>query len=184
LYAHQDEQLGTGHAAKIGLEPLNNYSPSLVLIGYGDHMMFYKKETVQQLIDTHVEKKAAITLVTVRHNDPNMLAWGRIIRDTQGNIIKSVEQKDANDDELPVNELNAGFYAFDYAFIRDTIDKVPKSEVSGEYYLNALVEIALADGKHVEGLEAPFSEVGIGVNRAEELEASQKMHESLGKNSE
>ncbi|MBI1863334.1 NTP transferase domain-containing protein [Candidatus Microgenomates bacterium] len=180
IYAEQTEQLGTGHAAKVGLEPLKPFTPTTVLVGYGDHMMFYTPETIQKLIDLHTNKKATISMITVRHEEPNKLAWGRIVRDEHDTIVKSVEQKDANDDELMIEELNAGFYAFDYQYLSETIDLVPRSEVSGEYYLNALISMAAADGRTLAGLVVPFEEVGIGINRAEELEASQKLHESRG----
>lgn len=180
IYAEQTEQLGTGHATSVGIKALKDHSPALILVGYGDHMMFYKTTTLQKLIDLHHEKHAAMSLITVSHEKPGELAWGRIVRDEHDNIIKSVEQKDANDDEIGITELNAGFYVFDAEFLQKNIDKVPKSEVSGEYYLNALIEMAVAQSKPVAGLIVPFEEVGIGINRAEELEASQNLHKSLG----
>lgn len=181
IYAMQDKQLGTAHATKIGLAPLMQYSPTLILVGYGDHMMFYKTQTIQNLIHLHMQKKATISMITVCHEEPNKLAWGRIVRDEHDNIVKSVEQKDANDDELTIEELNAGFYVFDYQFLAENIDKIPASEVSGEYYLNALISMAHEQGKTNAGLVVPFDEVGIGINRAEELEASQKLYESRTK---
>lgn len=178
-YATQDEQLGTGNAAKAGLDALAAEPPSLVLVGYGDHMMFYKSETVEKLIHLHREKHAAMSMITALSDRADSLAWGRIVRDANGNILRSVEHKDASDSERQISELNAGFYAFDYDFILNNINKIPQSPVTGEYYINSLIEMAVNQGKRVVGLVVPFEEVGIGINRAEELTESQKLHESI-----
>ena len=45
-------------------------------------------------------------LLTVNLADPT--GYGRIVRDAQGQVCKIVEQKDANSDELAVNEVNTG----------------------------------------------------------------------------
>lgn len=177
IFAYQKKRLGTAHAVKIGLGALKN-SPSLdlVLVGYGDHSMFYKKETVLDLVQLIKKEKTAISLISTTHKDSNSLAWGRIIRDESGYIVDSVEQKDATYDQKKVNELNAGFYCFDYAFLKESINRVPKSQVSGEYYINSLIRIAVEQGKKVVGLKVPFSGVGIGINRYSELEESQRLY--------
>ena len=59
-YVYQKKRLGTGHAVKIALLELQNNPPSLVLIGMGDHMMFYKQETIKKLINQHKEQKSVI----------------------------------------------------------------------------------------------------------------------------
>jgi len=178
IYAHQRKRLGTAHAAKVGLEELNNYSPrpDIVLVAYGDHAMFYSKETVLNLIKLHKNEKAVMSIITTLYDDPNSSAWGRIVRNKDKNIVDSVEQKDANSEQLKIKELNAGFYCFDYEFLRSNIKKIEKSHVSGEYYINSLIKIAADQGKKVIGLEVPFSAVGIGINRYDELEESQKLY--------
>lgn len=173
-YAYQQKRLGTAHATKIGLEKINNGNfPDIVLVGYGDHMMFYKKETINKLIKAHQEHSAALSLITVNHDNPDELAWGRVIRDKKGFIIDNIEQKDATPEQRKIEELNAGFYCFDYGFLRENISEVKKSPVTGEYYLNALIHIAIEQNKIVFGLRVPFKEVGIGINRFPELQKSQ-----------
>lgn len=175
IYVHQRKRLGTGHAAKVGLTGLKKNSPSLVLIGYGDHLMFYKKKTIKQLINLHKNQKAVVSLISAIYKNPDELAWGRIIRDKKGNVLDIVEQKDATPEQRKIKELNAGFYCFDYKFVKNNIGKIKKSPVSGEYYLTDIVKIAAGKNKKVAALKVPFSEVGIGVNRIEELQESQKL---------
>ncbi|OGK08892.1 hypothetical protein A2767_05090 [Candidatus Roizmanbacteria bacterium RIFCSPHIGHO2_01_FULL_35_10] len=175
-YAYQQKRLGTAHAAKIGMEKINKKNPpDLVLVGYGDHMMFYKKSTVNELIKKHLLHKAVLSIITTVHSNPDELAWGRVIRNKKGFIVDNIEQKDATPEERKITELNAGFYCFDYKFIKENIDKVKKSTVTNEYYINALIHIAVEQGRKVVGLNVPFKEVGIGINRLPELQLSQEI---------
>ena len=181
-YAYQKKRLGTGHAVKVALNVIKekNLSPSLILVGYGDHMMFYKEKTIKRFINNHLKNKAAMSLVTVNYNNPDELAWGRIIRDEKtGYVIDSVEQKDADLKQRKIKELNAGFYCFDYQILRKFISKIPKSRASGEYYLNSLVKILADRGYKVLVFPVVFEEIGIGVNKKEELEKSEKLYTLL-----
>ncbi len=177
-YVYQKKRLGTAHAVKVALPVVQKYQPQLILVGYGDHTMFYRKENIEDLISLHRKEKAAMTIVTVEHDNTN-LHWGYIIRNKKGEIVDSVEFKDATQSQRQIKELNAGFYCFDFDFLKKNLSKVPKSPVSGEYYLNGLIKIASNQGKKVAGLKIPFSSVGIGINRWDELEESQRLYLKL-----
>lgn len=100
IYAQQKKQLGTAHAVKTGLDALKSVPAiDLVLVGYGDHTMFYKKETIKQLIVVHRKEQATVSFITAVYDKPNELAWGRIIRDSRGLITAIVEQKDATEEQ-------------------------------------------------------------------------------------
>jgi len=178
IYALQRKRLGTAHAANMGMKRINELPtlPDSVVIGYGDHMMFYKKETIKKMIDLQSHENAAISLLTTENDKAEELAWGRIIRDKNGSIVGIIEQKDATEEQRKIIEINPGFYSFDYNFIAENINKVKKSEVSGEYYLTDLLKIAISQGKKIIGLKVPFAEVGIGINKSEELQISQEIY--------
>lgn len=178
IYAYQKKRLGTAHAVKIGLEAIKNTTPlpDLVLVGYGDHTMFYKKETIKKLIEIHRKNNPAISLLTFEHPCPNKIKYGRIIRDRLGQVVDIVEQKDATQEQLKIKEVNPGFYCFNYQFLLKNISQVKKSSVSGEYYLTDMVKIAVWQGKKVIGLPIKFEDAGLGVNTAEELAESEKIY--------
>lgn len=178
-YAFQKEQLGTGDAAKVGLELFKENPPELVLIGYGDHLMFYKDKTLGRLIELHEKDDAVVTFITTKYDNHGELAWGHVERDSSGKVIDIVEHKDANENQKKIKELNAGLYCFDYDFIRSHIDSIHKSPVTGEYYLTDIMKVAFTDKKPVSGLIVPFEEVGIGVNRADELKESQEFYKEI-----
>ncbi len=184
IYTYQKKRLGTGHAVKIALKEIEkmNLKPKLILVGYGDHMMFYKKNTIKNFINNHIKNQAAMSLISVFYDNPDELAWGRIIRDKKTNlVIDSIEQKDATFEERKIKELNAGFYCFDYQLLKKFINKTPKSKITGEYYLNSLVKIFADNDFKVISFPVNFEEVGIGINKKEELEASEKLFLSLKK---
>ncbi len=183
IFAQQTDQLGTAHAVAAGLEELDGIADggSLVLVGYGDHMMFYTIDTANDLISYHKTHQAAIALVTTKVPDPT--GYGRIIRNASGHVEAIVEEKDAAADQKQIREINAGLYCFNYSFLKDNINKIEKSPVTGEYYLTDLVAIANNQGKKVAGLEVEFKNVGIGINRPEELAESQKIYLQTKSNS-
>lgn len=184
IFAYQKKRLGTGHALKISLKTIekNNLKTNLILVGYGDHMMFYQENTIKKFIENHLKNQAVMSLITVFYDNPDNLAWGRIIRDKKTNlIIDSIEQKDANFEQRKIKELNAGFYCFDYKILKKYINKIPKSKITGEYYINSLVKIFADNNLKVVGYQVPFQEVGIGINKEEELEISEKLFASLKK---
>lgn len=177
-YVFQKEQLGTGHATKVGLESCQKLSPppDLVLVGYGDHTMFYKHEKVKELINLHKQNKAAVSLLTFKYSEPNKIKYGRIVRDKKGFVAGIVEQKDATPEQLKIDEVNPGFYCFDYAFLKENISKLVRSQVSDEYYITDMIKIAVDLGKKVVGLPIAFNEAGLGINTAEELTESEKIY--------
>ncbi len=176
IYAYQKQQLGTGHALKVGFEVVVPYSPKDVLVGYGDHMMFYKKETIKSFIAAHKRAGAAVSLIVTNYDKPNELAWGRIIRGKDGSIIDIVEQKDADEKQKQIQELNAGFYCFDYRFLIKNIAKLKRSPITCEYYLTDMIKIAIEQGEKAISFPVPFNQVGLGVNRYEELIKSQQLY--------
>ncbi len=183
IFAHQIDQLGTAHAVAAGLAELDGIAngDSLVLVGYGDHMMFYSVNNANDLIAYHKKEGAVMTLVTANMVDPH--AYGRIIRDKQGSVEAIIEEKDATLEQKQIKEINAGLYCFNYSFLKDNINKIGKSSVTGEYYLTDLVALANNQDKKVAGFEVEFKNVGIGINKPEELEESQKIYLQTKSNS-
>ncbi len=178
-YAFQKKRLGTGHAVKLALIELKKDPPSLVLVGMGDHMMFYKHETIKKFINKHKEQKSVVSFISTKYHDPDALSWGRIERDKSGNVLDIIEQKDATAKQLKIKELNSAFYCFDYNFLKDNINKIKKSEVTGEYYLPDLIKIAILKKLKVYAMLVHFREIGIGINRYEELSESQTLYKKL-----
>jgi bifunctional UDP-N-acetylglucosamine pyrophosphorylase/glucosamine-1-phosphate N-acetyltransferase len=82
--------------------------------------------------------------VTCQAPDPT--GYGRILRDETGRLNAIVEEKDAGPAERAINEINAGIYAFDAAWLRTQLPRVERSP-AGEYYLPDLVALAITEAQ-------------------------------------
>lgn len=178
VFAHQKEQKGTGDAVRIGFESFPSPLPDNIIVGYGDHMLFYSPSTVSQLLQEHLKQAAAITLVSAHHERPNELRYGRIVRNEDNKIVSIVEQKDATEKECLITEVNAGLYCFSSLFLKETLPQIEPSKVTGEYYLTDLIHIAIKTGKKVHACVVPFSEIGVGINSKDDLLLAEEIKRS------
>src|SRR4029079_19427863 len=147
-YALQREPRGTGDAVATALAALPD-DVDEILVLTGDAPLL-EASLLGELLDERRLDQAAIALVAVDAIDPGNL--GRVIRDDAGPVERIVERKDATDEEIAVNEINSGLYAFDAAWLRGRIGSLNASPKTGELYLTELVELARADGRLRVGL--------------------------------
>jgi bifunctional UDP-N-acetylglucosamine pyrophosphorylase/glucosamine-1-phosphate N-acetyltransferase len=174
-FVNQKERLGTGHALLKACQKIeeNQINPDYVFLGYGDHMMFYQQETVNKLLNACQNKKSCLSLITTKVKNP--FGMGRIIRDEDGIFQRITEEKNTNESEKKINEINAGFYCFSWNFLKKNISKLAKNPKTQEYYATDLVEIAKKMNLNVYALEIPYQEVGIGINTREDFQNSEKL---------
>ena len=140
-YVLQEEQLGTGHAVRCASDFIGEEGLTMILCG---DTPLITGETLKALVDTHVEEKNAITVLTAKVDDPT--GYGRIIKDNWGKFVKIVEQKDATVEEQRVDEINSGRYIFDSAILSKALAKITNDNAQGEYYLTDTIEIVKSEG--------------------------------------
>jgi bifunctional UDP-N-acetylglucosamine pyrophosphorylase/glucosamine-1-phosphate N-acetyltransferase len=158
--AVQDEQKGTGHACACALEVTGPLSGT-VIVTYGD-VPLLQTATLQALADTHASSGNAVTVLTATVDNPT--GYGRIIRDEGGNLLGIVEQKDADEAQRAIREINSGVYAFDGAVLTDGLSRLSDANAAGERYLTDVVGIAQGDGRRVGSLHAADPVETEGVN--------------------
>ncbi|PWI58442.1 bifunctional UDP-N-acetylglucosamine diphosphorylase/glucosamine-1-phosphate N-acetyltransferase GlmU [Sulfoacidibacillus thermotolerans] len=133
-YVQQREQLGTGHAVQQVAPYLDPDSITVVL--YGDCPLL-RHEEIERLIG-EAETSHATTVLTAKVEDP--YAYGRIIRDEQGDVVRIVEEKDATDDEKKVQEVNSGIYAFQTPDLLMALRELTANNAQGEYLLTDCIQ--------------------------------------------
>ena len=168
-FALQESPRGTADAVRAALA-VAPADVAEVLVLSGD-VPLVDPELLAELLDLRRAREAVMAIVSVHALNPEGL--GRVIRsDDGGQVIRIVEQKDATPEDLQVDEINSGVYAFDAAWLRGRIGDVQASPVSGEFYLPALVELARADHRPVVSLVVEDDGTLAGINdRAQLAEA-------------
>jgi bifunctional UDP-N-acetylglucosamine pyrophosphorylase / glucosamine-1-phosphate N-acetyltransferase len=165
-YAFQEQQLGTGHAVLQAAQLADSGKRVLILSG---DVPLTRPETLEQLLDEHQRSGNALTLLTMKLDDPDL--YGRIVRDAHGAVNKIVEAKDANDDERRIREVNAGIYVFDREYLFENLRRLSTSNAQGEYYLTDLIAMLRGSGKRVGALVVDDPIEVLGVNSRAELAA-------------
>ena len=148
VFVEQKEQLGTGDAVNAARELLADRDSTLLVLS-GDVPMI-RPETLAGLVQHHYGHRgrgAACTVLTVKLKDPT--GYGRIVRNPEGFFDKIVEQKDADENERQINEINAGIYAFDCRKLFDALAKVQNNNSQGEYYLTDVPALLREAGEDV-----------------------------------
>ncbi len=144
-FALQDEPRGTGDAVRAALPAVPDDATEILVLS-GD-VPLITAEDLRAILDARREDDAAIALATFFAADPARL--GRVSRGEFGTVEAIVEAKDATEDELANNEVNAGLYAFDADWLRRRIGSLVPSARTGELYLTELVQLAREDGRLV-----------------------------------
>ncbi|WP_056961883.1 bifunctional UDP-N-acetylglucosamine diphosphorylase/glucosamine-1-phosphate N-acetyltransferase GlmU [Fructilactobacillus florum] len=159
-YVVQTEQLGTGDAV-LRAEPLLQTAQGTTLVMSGDTPLF-RARTLAKLFDFHEAQHAAATVLTSQAPDPT--GYGRIVRDSSGNLNKIVEQKDATRSEQSLNEINTGVYVFDNQQLFTALHQVTNDNAQGEYYLTDVIEILKKSGAAVAAYQMDDFSESMGVN--------------------
>jgi bifunctional UDP-N-acetylglucosamine pyrophosphorylase/glucosamine-1-phosphate N-acetyltransferase len=169
-YVKQEEQLGTGHAVKIAESLLKDLKGTTLVIA-GDTPLI-RPESLVDLFEYHQSENATATILTAIAEDPT--GYGRIIRE-EGHVAKIVEQKDANDFEKSVQEINTGTYVFDNQALFDALSNITTDNAQGEYYLTDVIEILKRNDEKVGAFVLDDFEESIGVNDRIALSQAEKI---------
>ncbi|WP_062107778.1 bifunctional UDP-N-acetylglucosamine diphosphorylase/glucosamine-1-phosphate N-acetyltransferase GlmU [Bacillus niameyensis] len=156
----QEEQLGTAHAVMQAKEVLQGKEGTTLVI-CGDTPLI-TIETLEALFEQHDKLKAKATVLTAFAENPT--GYGRVIRDSSGNVDKIVEHKDASDEEKKVKEINTGMYCFDNQVLFEAISEVSNENAQGEYYLTDIIEILKSKQQIVTAFQTIDFDETMGIN--------------------
>ena len=167
-YVHQDEQLGTGHAVILAEKKINENDDVLIL--YGDTPLI-QASTIKKLIEDKKDD-TPVTILTSMVDNP--FGYGRIVKDINGDFVKIVEQKDTNDEEKLIREINSGMSYISGKLIKENINKITNNNNQKEYYLTDLFEILKNNGNKISTFFIEQDEI-MGVNSRTQLEDARKV---------
>ncbi|MBR6789466.1 MAG: UDP-N-acetylglucosamine diphosphorylase, partial [Oscillospiraceae bacterium] len=143
-----------------------------VLVCYGDMPMF-KKSTYENLVKVHEESGNDCTILTGVTD--RKLAYGRIVRDENGNFVGVVEDRDCTPEQKLINELNVGIYVFDSKKLFPCLSELKSNNAQGEYYLTDVPSIMMSKGYKIGTYSTHDGNEILGVNTPEELELCESL---------
>ncbi len=163
IFAVQKEQKGTADALKSGVVTLEGFD-GLVLVVNGDTPLI-TSEVLQNFIDLHKSNSDDISILSFIASGSH--SYGRIIR-SGDKVLKIIEDKDADETQKRINEVNSGIYAFK-SHILKLLDDIRINEKKGEYYLTDIVDIAVSNGYKVCAHNIAGESELTGINTREDL---------------
>lgn len=167
----QEKQLGTGHAVLAAKDLLKDKEGTTIVV-CGDTPLI-TSETFQALFEHHENEEAKATILTAQTDHP--AGYGRVIRNADGEVERIVEHKDANEDELLVQEINTGTYCFDNQALFSALQEVSNDNAQGEYYLPDVIEILRGKKEKVSAFKTADFEETLGVNDRIALAQAEKI---------
>ncbi len=158
--AIQEEQNGTGHAVQCAMDQLEGFDGTIIVTN-GD-VPLLTSDTLGSLLAAHTATPTAVTVLTMNLDDPT--GYGRIVRNSDGEVTAIVEQKDASDEERSITEVNSGVFAFDATILRSALSQLKSDNAQGELYLTDVLGIARSEGHPVRAHIAADARELAGVN--------------------
>jgi len=167
----QKEQKGTAHALQQALPFLNEEANAIVL--YGD-VPLTKTSSLEQLISLINDSTMAVLTSDVK--EPEGL--GRIIRNAEGDIECIVEEKDADQNQKIVREINTGIMAFPVKKLKQWLPKIKNNNAQNEFYLTDIVSLALEDKCQVKTSFCTEEYEAYGVNNMLQLAMLERIYQN------
>ncbi|MCH5186409.1 MAG: bifunctional UDP-N-acetylglucosamine diphosphorylase/glucosamine-1-phosphate N-acetyltransferase GlmU [Oscillospiraceae bacterium] len=170
-FAVQSEQLGTGHAVMQAGEYIKKCAGFVVILN-GDAPLITAK-TIENAVRYHADSGNSATVITAVLEDST--GYGRIVRDADGNVLKIVEQKDADAEELLIKEINSGMYVFGADKLAYALEKITPNNAQGEYYLTDTLAILLENGNKIGAYTLEDNDEIRGINDRLQLSEAEKI---------
>ena len=174
--AFQTAQKGTADAVLAARKFLEKISGT-VLILFADTPLL-RCETLKELARHLRENQSVVAVLGVEA--PDHPAYGRLVCDPHGGVLRIVEMKDATTQEKKITLCNSGLMACRGSSLLPLLEKVSSDNQAGEYYLTDIVSLARGQGDKVTSVTALDAHEVMGINtRCDLAEAEGVMQKRL-----
>jgi bifunctional UDP-N-acetylglucosamine pyrophosphorylase/glucosamine-1-phosphate N-acetyltransferase len=164
-WVEQTEQKGTGHAVMVTEQALAGFDGDVVVV-CGDNPLL-SADTVVRVLERHRRERASCTVVTAAVPEPH--GYGRIVRGTDGNVERIVEERAATETEKRIREINSGNYVFDARELFDAVKRIVPDKTQEEYLLTDVVAVLRSGGRKVCSHPAQDPTEVLGINSRSQL---------------
>jgi UDP-N-acetylglucosamine diphosphorylase/glucosamine-1-phosphate N-acetyltransferase len=164
-YAHQDRQLGTGHAVLCALPQLPDDCEQVVVL-CGDTPLL-TAPTLQGLVSDHLTARRDATLLAVELDEPQ--GYGRLLLNDRHQVCGIVEEADASAGQRAIRLINTGIYCVTRQFLSEALPNVTPDNAQGEFYLTDIIRIGYESGRNIGVSYGAAPREILGVNTPEDL---------------
>lgn len=161
----QAERLGTGHAVMQAKAFLAENKGNVVILN-GD-APFMDCDTIKNSLAYHSEENNCATVISAKVADPT--GYGRIVRNADGSVMGIIEQKDADEETLKIDEVNSGGFWFDTEMLLSVLDEIKSDNQAKEYYLPDALKLLLSKGEKIGAFTASSPDTVLGANDPAQL---------------
>ncbi len=165
----QEERLGTAHAVLAAREAIAGFSGDVMVL-YGDTPLI-EPATLSRLRD---ELEKGYFLAVLGFHSSNPTGYGRLITNSQGELLEIVEEKEATAEQRAITLCNSGVFCFRSERLLEVLDQIGNDNAKGEYYLTDAVKIAREKALSATVVECDEQEV-LGVNSRQELAVAEQI---------
>ncbi len=166
----QNRQLGTGHAVLCCERVFESFKGDVLILS-GDVPAF-NSSTLCEFFDSHRRNEAEVSFISAFAENPD--GYGRVVRDSKGNVSHIVEHGDSTEAEKEIKEINSGIYCARSAFLWENLKKLNAKNSQKEYYLPGIVDLCVSMKRKLSVFTATDYKEVIGVNTREELSNAEK----------
>ena len=173
-FAYQEKPLGTGHAARCGIEGVAKYFSNEVkinknlniLIAYGDTPAVQGK-TFKKFLKFHFAQKNSFTILVFEAKNP--FGYGRIITEKNGNFVTICEEKDCTEEQKKIKLSNSGFVCANYHEMQKLFPLLKNENAAKEYYLTDMPLLSKQTGGKVGYMIGDNEIEFLGINSQDQL---------------
>lgn len=170
-FAHQDEQLGTGHALMQTEELLKDFEGDILILSGDVPLLRY--ETIMKFLNYHLDNNFKASLLSAIFDEP--FGYGRIIRDENKTFIDIIEEKDAAESQKLIKEINSGIYIVDCKLLFEALKTLKTDNAQGEYYLTDIFKYFKNNNIKIGAIPVDNNIEITGVNTIEQLTELEKL---------
>lgn len=174
-WVEQETQLGTGHAVQQVIGAIPEADDALIL--YGD-VPLITHQTLSRLVAAAAD--SGFSLLTADLEDAS--GYGRIVRDTDGHILRIVEDRDATPAELAIHEINTGMMVVNAARLKSWLGRLENNNSQGEYYLTDVIRMAVDEGIVIASTRPESIQEILGVNSRAQLAELERYYQLVQAN--
>lgn len=167
----QRERLGTGHAVMQARKLLDGFKGTVLILN-GDTPLI-RAETLRSFLEYHSDNAFSATVMSTHMKDP--FGYGRIVRAPDGELKKIVEERDADDREKALKEINGGVFCVEGEILFKALDMVDRSNAQGEYYLTDIMHIISGMDMKTGVFLCENSKEVLGINTPSQLREAERL---------